>query len=292
MSENTRSPVTVLGTGAIGTAVATALLRAGHAVTVWNRTPASTRTARSAGAEVADDAAAAVAGSTLALVCVTDHGAARDLLERLPLAEGSGRTVAVLTTGTPDDAVVTGSLAAGRGMAYLDVGVQTAPEDIGTPRATLLLAGPERSVEDHRAALEALGPVRWVGPDPRAAAVRDLALFGLWYDAQLGLLRALDLVEASGSSPADLAEAAAQQLSHVVSGAAATAAEVTRRDHPRGPASLGEHLPVLRQLVAERDGARLGDGGLGAVAELVAAYVASGHGDLGLSAVLDRDLPT
>ncbi|NEC38336.1 NAD(P)-binding domain-containing protein, partial [Streptomyces rubrogriseus] len=55
-----RIPLTVLGTGAMGTALARAWLAAGHPVTVWNRTAARTGTLAAEGAAVAASAAEAV----------------------------------------------------------------------------------------------------------------------------------------------------------------------------------------------------------------------------------------
>ncbi len=293
MTERQKPTVTVLGTGAIGTAAATALLSAGHPVVAWNRTTRRADGVRRAGARVVDSLADAVAASDLALVCLTDHEAVRALLRSLPRAPSRTSrcgVVAVLATGTPEDATAAADLAHERGLGYLDVGVQTSPEDLGSPAATLLYAGPRAAVATHRTALEVLGPVTWVGEDVRAAAVWDLALFGLWYDAQLGLLRALDQVTAAGVPAPEFAAAARRQLAHVVDATEATASQVAEGRYPRGPASLAEHAPVLAQLKEARAGGRLGDGGLAPVVDLVARLVEQGGAELGFTALVDDDL--
>lgn len=279
--------IAVLGTGAVGTAVTSALLGARLPVVAWNRTAARTAAVGAAGAVVVDAAADAVSRAALTLVCLTDHDGVRDLLRGLPPA-ASHRALAVLSTGTPEDATRAATLAHERGFDYLDVGLQTAPDDIGTPAASLLYAGSPDVVDTHRSALEALGPVTWVGEDPAAAAVWDLALFGLWYDAQLGLLRALEHVTAAGVPAPAFADAARRQLSHVVDAVEATTDEVAERTYPRGPASLAEHAPVLAQLRAARAGGRLGDGGLAPVADLVDRLIAEGEADAGLTALLEE----
>ncbi len=48
-----RTPLTLLGTGAMGSALARAWLAAGHPLTVWNRTSARTEPLAAAGATVA-----------------------------------------------------------------------------------------------------------------------------------------------------------------------------------------------------------------------------------------------
>jgi len=45
-------------------------------------------------------------------------------------------------------------------------------------------------------------------------------LYGLWYDAQMGYLRAVETARAAGLDLAEFAEAAAVQLGHVVAGGA------------------------------------------------------------------------
>ncbi len=290
LSDHLNDQVSVLGTGGIGTAVARALLAAGRPVRVWNRTPSRARLALAAGAEPAATAEEAVAASPLTLVCLTDQAAAASVLSSLPRLDEPGlrRTVVLLTTGTPDEAAATQRLLQDRSLNHLDAGVQTSPEDVGSRRARFFLAGERADFDRHQETLEILGEARWVGADARAAAVWDLVLFGLWYDAQLGLLRALELTQAAGVDPHDFVDAAVTQLGHVVAAAAATADEVATGDYPAGPASLAEHLPLLRQLVESRRGARTGDGGLVTAERLVADLVSSGAGDLGLTAVLSR----
>ena len=66
------APVTVLGLGAMGTALSRAFLAAGHPTTVWNRTRGRADPLRAAGAAVAPDVSAAVAASPLVVVCLLD----------------------------------------------------------------------------------------------------------------------------------------------------------------------------------------------------------------------------
>ncbi len=91
---------------------------------------------------------------------------------------------------------------------YLDAGAQASPEMIGTHEATLLSTGSVKAFERHRDTLRLLSTARFVGQAPEAAAVRDLALFGVWYDAQLGVLRAMDVTRRAGvpEAPADRAD--------------------------------------------------------------------------------------
>src|SRR5688572_21415034 len=137
--------VTVLGTGSIGTAVARVLLTAGREVHVWNRTSDRAAGLAHEGARLARTAADAVARSGLSLVCLTDHAAVQSLLDGLPSRRDTGSaTVALLTTGAPEEVERSAGLAHARGLACLGAGVQAAPADVGTPRALFLYAGDQQ----------------------------------------------------------------------------------------------------------------------------------------------------
>ncbi|MCZ6644137.1 MAG: NAD(P)-binding domain-containing protein [Gammaproteobacteria bacterium] len=72
------SDVTVIGLGAMGSAIANAFLNAGHDVTVWNRGPEKTEPLRASGAQCADSPAEAVSaspGSSFVLTTMRQPGA-------------------------------------------------------------------------------------------------------------------------------------------------------------------------------------------------------------------------
>src|SRR5260221_11320699 len=85
-----RSPVTVIGTGTMGSALGRALLAAGHPVTAWNRTPGRAAPLASAGASIAADPAVAVQASDPGLSGVSGQGAAGELLSSGSLADLRG----------------------------------------------------------------------------------------------------------------------------------------------------------------------------------------------------------
>ena len=74
------SEVSVIGLGAMGSALARALLRDGHRVTVWNRTSAKAEPLVRDGALLAHGPAAAVSASPIVLVCVEDYKVTRSIL--------------------------------------------------------------------------------------------------------------------------------------------------------------------------------------------------------------------
>ncbi|MET9548129.1 NAD(P)-binding domain-containing protein [Streptomyces sp. NPDC006627] len=196
-----RASVTVLGLGLMGTALAAALLKAGHDTTVWNRTTSKTGPLAAQGATPAETAAEAITASPLVIVCLTTNDNVRGLLEAEADAL-TGRTVVNLTNGTPAQARELADWAAGRGITYIDGGIMAVPQMIATPAAYILYSGTdEEAYETHRPTLAALADTKWVGKDPGAAALYDLSLLTGMYGMVMGVAQAYALI-GSGGVPA------------------------------------------------------------------------------------------
>lgn len=99
------SDIMVIGLGAMGAALAWAQLRAGHAVTVWNRSPEKVAPLVALGAEGAAGVAEAVQASPTIMVCVDNYAVTDALLQADDAAARlDGRTVIQFSTGTPKEA--------------------------------------------------------------------------------------------------------------------------------------------------------------------------------------------
>jgi len=158
----TETTVSVLGLGAMGSALASAFLRAGHSTTVWNRTPG--RATELTAARHVDTAAAAVAASPLVVLCVVHYDAAYQALA--PATDQlAGSTLVNLCNGTPKQAREMAAWAAGHGADYLDGGIMAVPPMIGDPGALTLYSGSPAAFRTHRDTLAALGTARHLGDD-------------------------------------------------------------------------------------------------------------------------------
>jgi 3-hydroxyisobutyrate dehydrogenase-like beta-hydroxyacid dehydrogenase len=282
-SSSTR--VAVIGTGAIGHAVVHRLLASGYDVTVWNRTKSRAAELVSAGATPAQSIGEAVSSSILSFLTLTDFAAVQQCLTQLSTSL-SEHTVVGMYTGTAAEARLAAQRATELGVHYLDAGIQASPEMIGTDAALIMYSGSRYAFERHKTTLELLSKPRFVGESPDAAAVWDLALFGVWYDAQLGLLRALDAVREAGIDVVEFSHTVGAQLGHVVTAVSTTVSEMQQGSYPAGSADLTEHLTVVRHLIRLRSGRPLGDGGLPEVAARIEALIAKSRGREGLTATV------
>jgi 3-hydroxyisobutyrate dehydrogenase-like beta-hydroxyacid dehydrogenase len=118
-----RAPVTVIGLGPMGRAMATTLMRAGHSLTVWNRTPSRAAELVAAGATLAPTAAAAVAAGELTILSLTDYQAMYDILG--PAVENpqnagifAGKVLVNLSSDTPDASRAAAAWAADHGASF------------------------------------------------------------------------------------------------------------------------------------------------------------------------------
>lgn len=136
--------ISVLGLGAMGSALATSLLDAGRSVTVWNRTPGRAKDLVARGAGAADSVPAAVLASPVVVACLLDHSSVEETLG-LAAADLRGRTLVNVTTTTPNEARALASWAAEHGIDYLDGAVMAVPSMIGSRSRTS--CGPARSRE-------------------------------------------------------------------------------------------------------------------------------------------------
>ena len=97
----TPPPVSVIGLGPMGRAMATTLMDAGHPTTVWNRTPSRADALVAAGAQLAESPADALAAAELTILSLTDYSAMYDILGAAT-GELAGTTLVNLSSDTPD----------------------------------------------------------------------------------------------------------------------------------------------------------------------------------------------
>ncbi|MFI2351869.1 NAD(P)-dependent oxidoreductase [Streptomyces sp. NPDC019443] len=217
MPEN-KPPVSVLGLGMMGTALAAAFLKAGYPVTVWNRSSAKTGPLVAQGALPAKTAAEAVADSPLVVFCLLTNDNVEELFATLPEAV-AGKTLVNLTNGTPAQARDLAAWAAKHGAHYIDGGIMAVPQMIAGPHAYVLYSGDEQAYETHRPTLAALGGTKWTGTDPGLAALQDLALLTGMYGMLMGVLQAFALVRTENIPATEFSELLVPWIGAMLAGA-------------------------------------------------------------------------
>jgi 3-hydroxyisobutyrate dehydrogenase-like beta-hydroxyacid dehydrogenase len=190
--------VTVIGTGRMGSALATALFNKGFATTVWNRTASKTEPLSRLGLRVAQSVLEAVNEADVIIVNILNYNATKQSL-RHPEMESALRSkiLVQLTTGTPDEAREMESWAQTRGIRYLDGAIMGYPTDIGKPQGTVLYSGSEELFSRVKPVLIAFGDnAIFVGNEIGHASTLDVALLSWAMSAMFGFLQGYIVCEA------------------------------------------------------------------------------------------------
>ena len=184
----------------MGSALVGAIHRAGHELTVWNRSPAKMQPFINHGLAGASDLVSAVSASPVILICIDNYAVTNALLR----TEGvgsllAGRTIVQLSTGTPKEADALSAWMTARHAFYLDGAILAGPKDIGTANAKILLSG-ERIAYDHAGSLlDCLaGNLRYIGTNVGAASTLDLAWLTTCYSRFAGIIHAANMCRSEG----------------------------------------------------------------------------------------------
>ena len=286
-----------LGLGTMGEPIANNLRKAGHDLTVWNRTPAKASHIVSKGGRLARTPRECAAGKDLVLTCLSDEKALEAVLEGpdgalAGLAQGD--VLVDLSTAGTRSARSVAKRAGERGAAFLSapiLGSKTAAEQA---QVVLLVGGPGPAREKARPALHAVSARIIELDDAIEAALMKLCVnavggamvagFGealaLGVSGGLPIWKVVEVLQASPfHSPLFLVKGElVEQQDYDPRPSAASAA-------PRFAVALAEKDQRLAQEAAADQGAKVPINE--AVRRLLAEAVASGRGDKDVAAIAD-----
>ena len=191
------SEISVIGLGAMGSALARALLQADHHVTVWNRTAAKMEPLVALGAKGATSIGNAVRASSLVMVCVVNYSATKSLFGAKEVtAHLSGRTLIQLSTGTPREARESETWARDCGAGYVDGAIMAYARGIGSEDTLIFISGSQTAFARCQPYLACLGgDLRYLGETVGAAAAIDLAQHCYYLGGMIGLVHGALLCE-------------------------------------------------------------------------------------------------
>ncbi len=276
--------VSVLGLGAMGSALARAFLAGGNDVTVWNRTAGRADPLVAAGATAARSVTEAIEASPIVVVCIDNYQATVELIDPAGvLAALAGRTLVQLSTGTPAEARGLAQHLAGRGVALLDGAIMPYPEGVGADDAQILFAGPPAVYATHKPTLDSLGgDPRYVGEEIGAAAALDMALLTHQLSNYLGVWQGALVCESEGVGLDDFASLFPQ---------AEPAAQLGWRIHRAEYADPGATLEVwnaaLDRILGQAEQAGINQEIPGLISSLLRRAIALGHGQDDVASVIE-----
>jgi 3-hydroxyisobutyrate dehydrogenase-like beta-hydroxyacid dehydrogenase len=271
------APVTLIGLGPMGQAMARSWLAASHPVTVWNRTAARADGVVAAGAVRAATPADAVAASPLVVLSLTDYQAMYDILGTVG-EELGGRVVVNLSSDTPERTREAAAWLAERGAELLVGGVMVPAPVVGTDGSYVFYSGPRSVFEAHEATLRVIGRPDYRGADPALAQLFYQAVLAVFLTALAAELQAAALVAAAGVRAQELVPYVKDTLELAASFVDETAKHVDERTYP-GDLSTA----TMMGATADHIVTAAGDAGLDtvlpeAVKSLYDRAIEAGHG--------------
>lgn len=156
-----------IGLGNMGTPMSLNILKAGHRLTVWNRTRARARAVVDAGAALAESPAEVAAASDVTLVCVSLPEDVRAVVSGPKGALHGAREGSIIADHSTVDPTTTKDLAgqaAAKGVAYLDAPVSGGTQGAKAGTLTIMVGGEEAAFERAKPVFEATGKnIHYVG---------------------------------------------------------------------------------------------------------------------------------
>ncbi|WP_433251531.1 NAD(P)-dependent oxidoreductase [Streptosporangium sp. CA-135522] len=227
---SSKQPVTVIGLGPMGQAMAGAFLDGGHPVTVWNRTASRADTLVERGAVLVGSVEEALTAGELVILSLTDYDAMYAVLEPASHAL-SGRVLVNLSSDTPDKTRAGARWVTERGGIHLTGGVTVPPSGIGRPESSTFYSGPRGPFEAHRPTLEALTGTDFRGEDPGLAALFYQIGMVMFWTSMLGYWQAIALADANGLSAADILPHAGETMTTMPNFLSFYAARIDADEH-------------------------------------------------------------
>ncbi|MEU6559900.1 NAD(P)-dependent oxidoreductase [Nocardia nova] len=278
--------VSVLGLGAMGRALATAALRGGHRVRVWNRSGGKDIDLVAAGARSTSTAAGAIDGSDLVIACLLDHASVHAVLDPI-MDRAAGIALVNLTTTTPGQARELAAWSHDRDIAYLDGGIMAVPDMIGGPAASILYSGDAEVHDRARAVLELFGAAEYLGADPGLAATYDFALLAAMYAMFAGFAQGAAMLSSAGVRAATFAERAVPWLTAMTGSLPHHAQLVDSGDYTTDVQSLHFNKAALDAIVLAGREAGVAVDVVRPVKALIDAQIADGHGEQAFARIVE-----
>lgn len=277
MNRKTDTPVTVIGLGLMGRALAGAFLKAGHPTTVWNRTTSKADQLVAEGARLAPTVGDALRAGSLTIVCVTDYQAVYELLG-VSDSELDGKMLINLTSGDSAQAREAAQWAEQRGAHYLDGAIMAIPPAIGTAEAVILHSGPRSGFEIHKATLDALGTVTYLGADHGLASLYDVAGLAMMWSVLNAWLHGTALLRTAGVDAATYAPFARQIAAGVAEWLPGYAEQIDSGSFPAEVSALETDVRAMAHLIEESEAVGVNAELPKLIKAMADRSIAAGHG--------------
>ncbi|HZS47376.1 MAG TPA: NAD(P)-dependent oxidoreductase [Blastocatellia bacterium] len=199
-----------LGLGNMGLAMARNLIKAGHALTVYNRTQSRAEEIKPLGGKIANNPAEAASGAEVIITMLADDHAVESVIFE------SGNVISSLTAGAVHISMSTISVALSRRLAqshhdhkqnYISAPVFGRPEAAEAAKLFIVAAGDSDQIERCKPLFDAMGQKTFIaGEEPQSANTIKLCGNFLITAVIEGMAEAISFIRKSGINPNNFLE--------------------------------------------------------------------------------------
>ncbi|WP_419160436.1 NAD(P)-dependent oxidoreductase [Rossellomorea sp. BNER] len=285
-SSVSRTPVTVIGLGMLGSALASAFLNHNHPTTVWNRTANKADDLVTRGAVRVDSVTEAVEASKLVVICVSDYEGVREILAP-SIAKLSGRLLVNLSSGTPEQAREIGNWAKEHNVSYLDGAAMSGTRLVGKPEAVFLYSGSSAAFTEYEETLRSLGNAMYLDADFGLASLYDTALFGMNWGVLIGFYHAVALLGTEQVDPIKFASIATEYTPFVIGLMSDHARQIKEGHYPKDDGTLEVHMDAMDHLVHTSQANGISTDVPNLIKTLLERGIATGHSSDGIASLIE-----
>ncbi|KAL4887857.1 hypothetical protein BDV59DRAFT_206581 [Aspergillus ambiguus] len=199
--------VSIIGLGAMGSALAQKFVENGWRTTVWNRSSIKVRPLAAKGAVAASSVAECVGASPLVIICLLNPTAVHDVLENINPTSCAGRVLIDYTSGTRTQTKQSQELAMYLSFsAYLRGAILATPAHIGLPESSIYYAGGKEAFLFIKDGFKILGRSSYLGDDPGLASLQGCIMMDAFFGIAAGFLQSVAVIKSSKRDVAGGAE--------------------------------------------------------------------------------------
>lgn len=280
--------VAVIGLGNMGSGLAEALLSAGVAVTVWNRTPEKSQRLADRGATVANSPAGAAAEADVTIVCVVDHDAFVEIIHNETVADAlAGKDLIQLGVVTAEQAQQTGEWAQSGDIGYLEGSILGLPDNVRNATALLVCSGPKNRFDSHLDLLSIFGSAQLVSEAIGSAYNFDKVYYSFAYAVLQGFIQGAALAHASGFSIDAYTGIVQKRFPVVTENLGRIGDRIRDRDHEGDDATIEVWADAYAKSRALCRALDVDDTLPSALMDNFDKAIAAGHGDKEISAIFE-----
>jgi len=197
--------ITLIGTGLMGAPMSRNLMKAGHDLTVWNRSAHRAAALVEQGAKTTPTAAEAIVGAEVIITMLSDGYATQNLLDDAPFraALSDGMIWIDMSSAKPEHARAQSSDLATLGVMHLDAPVSGGTKGAEAASLAIMAGGESTTFDTAKSVLNAMGRPVHVGPSG-AGQLCKLANQTIVAVTIAAVAEATLLAEKGGADPAAL----------------------------------------------------------------------------------------